>query len=80
MPTTASIECDVVVAATGQKLRTLNLSVVPRAGEELDLDLGGREGAAEGLFRIVRVRYHARPRAIVRTDDLLGVTLYVEAC
>jgi hypothetical protein len=51
---------------------------VPRVGEELDLDLD-RQNAGGGLYRVVRIRYHVRPRALVRTDDLLGISVFVEA-
>jgi hypothetical protein len=50
---------------------------VPRVGEELDLDLDRHQ--AGGVYRVVRVRYHVRPRALVRTDDLLGISIFVEA-
>jgi hypothetical protein len=77
MPSTAPIECDVVDMSDGHTMRTVRLSVVPRVGEEIELDLGGDH--AGGQYRIVRVRYHVRPRAVVRTDDLLGISLFVEA-
>jgi hypothetical protein len=77
MPSIAPIECDVVEASDGRTIRTVRLSVVPRIGEEIELDLGGEPGG--GQYRIVRVRYHVRPRAVVRTDDLLGISLFVEA-
>jgi len=38
---------------------------------------GGRD-AHDDVYRVVRVRYHVRRRKIVRTDDLIGVSLYVE--
>ena len=76
MPTFAPLECDLIDVASAEKVRTVHLPVVPRVGEELDLDLGG-QGAGEGLYRIVAVRYHLRPRRVVRTDDLLGVSLYI---
>jgi hypothetical protein len=73
----ASVECDLINAANEQKLRTVRLALVPRVGDELDLDLGDRASAG-GLYRVVRVLYHVRPRKLVRTDDLLGVSLYIE--
>lgn len=78
MPSLAPIECDIVDTSDGQTLRTVRLSVVPRIGEELDLDLE-RQRPGKGLYRVVRIRYHVRPRALVRTDDLLGISLFVEA-
>jgi hypothetical protein len=51
---------------------------VPRVGEELDLDLD-RQSPGGGVYRVVRIRYHVRPRALVRTDDLLGISVFVEA-
>jgi len=78
MPSLAPIECDIVDVARGETLRTVRLSVVPRIGEELDLDLD-RKNAGGGVYRIVRIRYHVRPRALVRTDDLLGISVFVEA-
>lgn len=77
MPSVAPIECDIVEAARGETLRTVRLSVVPRVGEELDLDLDRQH--ASGVYRVVRIRYHVRPRALVRTDDLLGISVFVEA-
>jgi hypothetical protein len=76
MPSTAPIECDIVEATRGETLRTVRLSVVPRVGEELDLDLDRQQGG--GIYRVVRIRYHVRPRALVRTDDLLGISVFVE--
>ena len=77
MPPSASLECDLVDARTQMKLRTVNLPIIPRVGEELDLDLGGKT-SGEGLYRVVSVRYHFRPRKLVRMDDLFGVSLYLE--
>ena len=77
MPSPAPIECDIVNTVDGQTLRTVRLSVVPRIGEELDLDLD-RQHAGGGVYRIVRIRYHVRPRTLVRTDDLLGISVFVE--
>ena len=78
MPSIAPIECDIVDSARGETLRTVRLSVVPRVGEELDLDLDRQTGGG-GVYRVVRIRYHVRPRALVRTDDLLGISVFVEA-
>lgn len=75
--TTSAIECDIIESSTGRKLRTVKVTVVPRENDEIDLDLGGK-GADEGLYRVVRVRHHFRPRKIVLTEDLIGVSLYVE--
>ena len=77
MALTAPIECDIVDAARGETLRTVRLSIVPRVGEELDLDFN-RQDAGSGVYRTVRIRYHVRPRALVRTDDLLGISVFVE--
>jgi hypothetical protein len=74
MPGLASIECDLINAADGQKLRTVRLSVVPRSGEEVDLDFGEDQ---QGVFSVVQVRYHIRPRKLVRTDDVIGVSIFV---
>ena len=71
------LECDVVDAATDEKLHTISLARVPRVGEELDVDSGGRD-ARDGVYRVLRVRYHVRRRKIVRTDDLIGISLFVE--
>ncbi len=72
-----AIDCDLVLAATGQVLRTIQVPVVPHAGDELELDVAG---AGDGglLYRVVRVRYHVRPRRITMRDDLFGVSLFVE--
>ena len=70
-------ECDLVNDADGRTLRTVNLPAVPRVGEELDLDLGGAGGASDRLYRVVRVRYHVRPRKVVRADDLFGIAVFV---
>ena len=74
MPAIAAIECDLISAADGQKLRTVRLSAVPRIGDELDLDFGGEQ---QGLYHVMRVRYHVRPRKLVRTDDIIGVSLFI---
>ena len=74
MPAIAPIECDLIKAADGQKLKTVKLSAVPQAGDELDLDLGRDR---ESVYRVVRVRYHIRPRMLVRTDDIIGVSIFV---
>ena len=70
----ASIECDLINSADGQKLRTVRLSDVPRIGDELDLDFGEDQQA---LFRVVVVRYHIRPRKLVRTDDIIGISVFI---
>jgi hypothetical protein len=70
----AIIECDLINAADGQKFRTVRLSAVPQAGDELDLDLGERHQA---VYRVVRVRYHVRPRKLVRIDDIIGVSIFL---
>lgn len=71
------LECDVVDAMTGEKLHTISLTRVPRVGEELDIDSGGRD-ARDDVYQVMRVRYHVRRRKIVKIDDLIGVSLYVE--
>jgi hypothetical protein len=71
------MECDVVDAMTGEKLHTISLARVPRVGEELDVDSGGRD-AGDDVYRVVRIRYHVRRRKIVKTDDLIGISLYVD--
>ena len=76
MPSLAPVECDLIDASTAEKLHTVRLSVIPRVGEELDLDLG-RENSA--VYRVVRVLYHVRPRKLVRMDDLFGASIYIEA-
>ena len=48
--------------------------MLPAAGDEIDLDLG--EGQ-QAVFRVVRVRYHVRPRKLVRTDDVIGVSIFI---
>ena len=58
-------------------LVTLSLPVVPRVGEELDLDLTGARSAADGVYVVRAVRYHARPRKLTRSGDLFGVRLIV---
>jgi hypothetical protein len=74
MPGMASIECDLINASDGEKLRTVRMSVVPRTGDELDLDFGADQ---QGVFRVVRVRYHVRPRKLVRMDDVIGVSIFL---
>jgi hypothetical protein len=74
MPGIASIECDIINAADGQKVRTVRLSVVPRSGDALDLDFGEDQ---QSVVRVVEVRYHIRPRKLVRTDDIIGVSIFV---
>ena len=78
--TTNPIECDIVNAADGTKMCSVRLSVMPRQGDGIDLDT---EYSAGRLFRVVEVRYHVRPRKLAgvrwafRTDDLMGVSVYV---
>lgn len=72
-----TIDCDLVLAATGALVRTVELPVVPQVGEELALDVPGAL-ADSALHRIVRVRYHVRPRRLTTRDDRFGVTLFVE--
>jgi hypothetical protein len=74
MPSAAPIECDLINAADGQKLKTVRLAVVPHVGDELDLDFG--EGQ-QAVYRVDGVRYHIRPRKLVRTDDVIGVSIFV---
>lgn len=75
MPAIAPIECDLINAADEQKIRTVRMSTVPQVGDELDLDFGSDQQA---LFRVVQVRYHIRPRKLVRTDDIIGVSIFIE--
>ena len=77
MPSLAPVECDLIDIASEERLRTVRLSVIPRVGEEMEIDLGDRESLS-GTYRIVRVLYHVRPRKLVRSDDLFGVSIYVE--
>lgn len=73
----APLECDVIDAVTDEKLHTVSLAMVPRVGEELDVDSGGRD-PRDGVYRVARIRYHVRRRKIVRTDDLIGISVYVD--
>ena len=70
------VECDLIDASTAEKLHTVRLTLIPRVGEELDLDLGGRELSI--VYQVVRVLYHVRPRKVVRMDDLFGVSIYIK--
>lgn len=70
---TAPIECDLILEGGG-KLRTVQLSAVPRVGDELDIDLGTEH---QGMYRVVRVLYHIRPRKLVRTDDIIGISVFI---
>lgn len=72
-----TIDCDLVLAANGAPVRTVELPVVPQVGDELALDLPGTP-AENVLYRVIRVRYHVRPRRLTTRDDLFGVTLFVE--
>jgi hypothetical protein len=74
---TRAIDCDLVLDATGQALQSIQMPVVPRVGDELELDVVG-QGASAPLYRVVRVRYHVRPRRITLRDDLFGVSVFVE--
>ena len=76
-PNPQAIECDLLLAADGQTLRTVQLPVVPRVGDELELDLSG-DPADGRLYRVVGVRYHVRPRKLTMRDDLFGVALFLE--
>lgn len=78
MPSAQPIECDIVLEGSCESLITLSLPVVPRVGEEVDLDLSGARRSASGLYRVVSVRYHTRPRVLTRTGDLFGVRLTVQ--
>jgi hypothetical protein len=76
------IECD-IISVDGEKLLSVRLSTVPQRGDELDLDLG-RKQTGGGTYRIVDVRYHLYPRTLAgmrwafRTDDLVGISIFVE--
>ena len=76
------MDCDIVNVADGAKVCSIRLSVMPRTGDVIDLDIGS-PAAGGDLFRVVEVRYHVRPRKLAgvrwafRTDDLVGVSLYV---
>ncbi len=77
MSPTQPIECDVVLESSSETLVTLSLPVIPRVGEELDLDLTGERSGSDGLYVVQAVRYHARPRKLTRMGDLFGVRLVV---
>lgn len=70
-------ECDVVDAATREKLFTVNLLFVPRVGEDLDIE-GGRRDAFDGLYRVVEVRHHIKRAKLGGSGGLMGSSLYVE--
>jgi hypothetical protein len=72
-----AIECDVVLEASGQVLQTVQMPVVPHVGDEMELDIAGQSGPGS-LYRVVRVRYHVRPRRLTMRDDLFGVSVFVE--
>ena len=74
MPATAPIECDLIDSIDSQKIRTVRMATLPSAGDEIDLDLGDDRQA---VFRVVRLRYHVRPRKLVRTDDVIGVSIFI---
>ncbi len=71
-----AIDCDIVLHANGELLRTVQMPIVPRVGDDLDLDLGGK--GAGILYHVVAVRHHVRPRRITMRDDLFGVSVFVE--
>jgi hypothetical protein len=75
MPNFQALECDLITAASGQTLCTVQLPGVPRVGDEIDVDA---QAAADGLYRVVGVRYHVRPRKFTTRDDLFGVSVFVE--
>jgi hypothetical protein len=75
-PNVQAIDCDLVLESNGEVLRTVSVPVVPRVGDELELDISGQRGGA--LYRVVRVRYHLRPRRITMRDDLFGVSVFIE--
>jgi hypothetical protein len=72
-----AIDCDLVLQASGELLRTVQMPVIPQVDDELELDLAGA-GAAAPLYRVVRVRYHVRPRRMTMRDDLFGVSVFIE--
>ncbi len=76
-PNGRSIDCDLVLASSGQVLQTLHVPVVPRVGDELEVDEPERPGRGP-LYRVVRVRYHSRPGRLTMRDDLYGVSVLVE--
>ena len=79
---TKGMDCDIVNSNDGRKVCSIRVSVVPRQGEVIDLDVDDHQSGSE-LIRVVEVRYHVRPRKLAgvrwafRTDDLVGVSLYV---
>ena len=70
-------ECDVVDAATREKLFTINLLFVPRVGDDLDI-AAGRRDALDGLYRVVEVRHHIKRGKLGGSGGLIGSSLYVE--
>jgi len=70
-------ECDVVDAATREKLFTVSLLFVPRVGDDLDIE-GGRRDGLDGLYRVVEVRHHIKPAKLGVSGGLMGSSLYVE--
>lgn len=70
-------ECDVVDAATREKIFTVNLVFVPRVGDDLDIQ-GGRRDVLDGLYRVVEVRHHIKPGKLGVAGGLMGSSLYVE--
>ncbi len=75
-PNTQAIECDLVVEGNSQALLTVQVPVVPKIGEELELDLPGDSNETH-LYRVVGVRYHIRPRRLTMRDDLFGLAVYI---
>ena len=81
--TTTPIDCDIINAVDGIKLSSVRLSVLPQRGDAIDLDLGPQLSGS--LFRVAELRFHVRPRSLAgmrwafRTDDLIGVSVYVRA-
>jgi hypothetical protein len=71
------IECDFVLEDSQEVLVTLSLTLVPRVGEEVDLDLTGSRQSREGIYVVCGVRHHLRPRRLTRTGDLFGVRVTV---
>jgi len=82
MASSRYVECDLINAADGRKIRSVRLSVVPQRGDEFDLDLGPNH-IGTALYRIMGVRYHVQPRKVrvarLRRgkDDLIGVSVFV---
>lgn len=71
------IECDVVLEDSDSVLLTVALPVVPRVGEELDLDLGDARSTNDGVYLVCAVRYHLRPRRLTVNGALFGTRVVV---